>query len=109
MQNSKFLPAAKIPMLRDALAQLDDDKAIYIQSLELRDPMVVLVVSLFLGEFGLDRFLIGDIMMGIVKLVTGGGCGIWYIIDWFLVMDKAKEYNYKIVCDALALQGVTLY
>ena len=41
----------------------------------------------------LDRFLIGDWGKGIIKLLTGGGLGIWYIIDWFLIVRATKRKN----------------
>ena len=50
--------------------------------------------SIFLGQFGIDRFFVGDTMMGVLKLITCGGCGIWTIIDWFLIMGVAKYKNY---------------
>ena len=53
----------------------------------------MLSVSCFLGYFGLDRFLIGDWGKGIIKLLTGGGLGIWYIIDWFLIVRATKRKN----------------
>ena len=55
--------------------------------------MFSLIISLFLGYLGIDRFIIGDIGMGIGKLLTGGGCGIWSIVDWFLIMKATKEKN----------------
>lgn len=33
-------------------------------------------------------------MMGVLKLITCGGCGIWTIIDWFLIMGVTKDKNY---------------
>ena len=51
--------------------------------LPLKDPTTSLIVSLLAGSLGVDRFLIGDIGLGIAKLLTCGGFGIWIIIDWF--------------------------
>ena len=42
---------------------------------------VAMVLSLLLGELGVDRFYLGYIGTGILKLVTCGGFGIWYLID----------------------------
>jgi len=39
--------------------------------------------------------MIGDIGMGILKLLTLGVCGILTIIDWFTISKKAKELNFN--------------
>lgn len=43
--------------------------------------MTALLLSIFLGTLGIDRFYLGDTGAGIGKLLTLGGCGIWAIID----------------------------
>lgn len=50
-----------------------------------RNKWVALALSIFVGAFGVDRFYIGKIGTGILKLITGGGFGIWWIIDIVLV------------------------
>ncbi len=50
-----------------------------------RQWMVALLLSIFVGEFGVDRFYMGHIGTGILKLVTFGGCGIWWLIDIILI------------------------
>ena len=62
---------------------------------QTKDHIVVLLISIFLGQFGIDRFYIGDTTMGVLKLITCGGCGIWTIIDWFMIMGDTKTKNYN--------------
>ena len=48
--------------------------------------LIVFLLSLFLGSLGVDRFYVGKIGTGILKLLTGGGCGIWWLIDWIMIL-----------------------
>ncbi|MHB0939826.1 MAG: TM2 domain-containing protein [Armatimonadota bacterium] len=47
--------------------------------------MVALLLSIFLGTLGVDRFYLGYTVLGVVKLLTGGGCGIWWLIDVIMI------------------------
>ncbi|MBQ7373713.1 MAG: TM2 domain-containing protein [Clostridia bacterium] len=101
MTNQKYFPADKIVFLKDRLKTIDDDKFTLVSSVELKDPTTVLLLSLFLGGFGVDRFVLGDTGMGVLKLLTGGLCGILTIVDWFSVQKKAKEINFTNVMNLL--------
>jgi hypothetical protein len=95
MTNSKFFEGHFIPQIRDRLLQLDDSKFIYLQTIGLKDPTVALIISIIVGGFGIDRFYIGDTGLGIAKLLTCGGLGIWTIVDWFLIMGRTREINFQ--------------
>lgn len=95
MQNSKYIPADKVIYLKEKLKNIDDDKYLLVTSVELKDPTTMLILSLFLGSLGVDRFMLGDTGMGVLKLLTGGCCGILTIVDWFGVQNKTKELNFN--------------
>ena len=50
--------------------------------------ILTLVMSILFGQLGVDRFIMGHIGLGILKLITVGGCGVWYIIDIILIATK---------------------
>lgn len=101
MTNQKYFPAEKIMYLKEKLAAMDESKFTMVSTVELKDPTTILLVSIFLGALGIDRFMLGDTGMGILKLLTGGCCGILTIIDWFTVSKKTKELNFNNIMTVL--------
>lgn len=93
MTNAKFFESHHIPMIRKQLESADDSKWVQIQSMNLKDPTTSIIISLLAGAFGVDRFMIGDTGMGVGKLLTCGGLGIWTIVDWFMIMGRTREIN----------------
>ena len=95
MTNQKYFPEEKIMYLKDKLRTIDEEKFSLVSTIELKDPTTILLVSIFLGTLGIDRFMIGDTGMGILKLLTGGCCGILTIVDWFSIQKKTKDLNFN--------------
>lgn len=95
LTNQKYLPAEKIVFVKQKLMEADESKFTLVSAVDFKDPTTILLVSIFLGTLGIDRFMLGDTGLGILKLLTGGVCGIMTIVDWFTVSKKAKETNYN--------------
>jgi len=89
----KYFPSNQMMFLRDRIQNLDDNQLMMISALEFHDPTVLLIISVLIGTLGIDRFLIGDVGMGVLKLLTGGLCGILTVVDWFLIMNLCREKN----------------
>ena len=99
--NQKYFPAEKLPILRDRMLHADPSRFMWVTGTELKDPVTILLLSLFLGNLGVDRFMLGDTGLGVAKLLTMGGCYIWGIIDLFMVQNRAREVNFEKVMSML--------
>lgn len=95
LANQKFFPQEKILFLKEKLLNLNEKQFSLLYSMDLKDPLILLIVSIFLGNLGIDRFMLNDTTLGVLKLITCGGCGIWTIIDWVLIMDRTKACNFN--------------
>jgi hypothetical protein len=119
MKNKKFFESYQFPHIRQKLLNADESKWDIIQTLQFKDPTTCLIImplciifeiliiqtlqledptpwvilSLLGGTLGIDRFYIGDTGLGVAKLITCGGLGIWTIIDLFLIMGAARKKN----------------
>lgn len=95
MSKGECFPVETVPMIREKLLELDDSKAIMVQSVNYYNPLTMLIISIFVGELGVDRFMLGDVGLGILKLITLGGCGIWWLIDLINIQKMTRQYNYQ--------------
>lgn len=93
MNASKF-PPETYGILKEQMMKCDEARLMMIMS-QMKDPTIAFVLSICLGYLGIDRFYIGSIGMGVGKLITGGACGIWTIIDLFFIMDATRQRNYE--------------
>lgn len=78
------------------LDKIPDDKIMSLAMIELKSPLIGLILGLLFGGFGIDRFYKGDIGLGILKflsifIVIGF---IWVVVDWFLVYKGIQRDNF---------------
>ena len=90
------IPANMYPMVKSRLETMDSNTA-NVAFMQMKDPTISLLISIFLGGYGIDRMYIGDVGLGVIKLLTCGGCGVWWLVDLFLIMDKTKEKNAQLL------------
>lgn len=93
---ASYFPQEGLMDVQKFLEELPEDKEMYLHYAQLQDPQTAMILSVIglLGIAGLDRFYLGDIGLGILKLITCGACYIWTIVDLINVTDKTKRNNY---------------
>ena len=63
-----------------------------------KDWLATFLLCWFLGVFGIHRFYVGKTVSGIVMLITLGGCGIWAVIDWIIILcGNFKDKDGKVI------------
>jgi hypothetical protein len=81
------------PSTKHALNNLSEEQLMYFIDefqRKKKDPGLMLVLAIF---FPIQLFLIGKTGLAIAFWLTGGGCGIWWIIEMFMAMPRTREYN----------------
>ncbi|MDR0484607.1 MAG: TM2 domain-containing protein [Alphaproteobacteria bacterium] len=70
-----------------------------LQIMPLKNPLLTFLLSLFLGGIAVDRFYVGDVGLGILKLLFGWMTfGIWWLVDLYFSQKKAKDINFNTIC-----------
>ena len=68
------------------------------ESISPKSRLATTILAWVLGGLGVDRFYTGHIVLGIVKLLTGGGFFIWWIIDFIMaVTGKRKDKEGRLI------------
>ncbi len=63
-------------------------------------------MSLLFGFTGVDRCFVGQSTLGIVKLITLGGCGLWWVLDLILIDTETRIYNQNVAMKIASRMGV---
>ena len=101
MQNAKFFDPASQTQIKQLLENVDESKLASIQAISFKDPMTMMILAIGAGSLGIDRFMLGQVGLGVAKLLTCGGCGIWTIVDIFSVQQRTKDFNLNLLKQAL--------
>jgi len=85
----------------------EEQKSAFASRYDTAKRSMALMVALSI-LFPIQLFLIGKVLLGILFLITGGGFGVWYVIEWFLTPGRVREYNTKVAGDILASIGAAV-
>lgn len=123
MTYGKYFKPIRYQEIKAIIERLGTDKASQVFAMaDFKDPMTMLIISIFLGGFGVDRFMIGDTNLGIIKLaayivtifLTILLCGIpailffCFYIDCFFIQDATRDKNYEKLINTIQLQGIQI-
>jgi TM2 domain-containing membrane protein YozV len=102
------LDSEEMPYIQNMIKDLDDTKAqqfAMLYNARRKDPQLILLTTLlgFIVIAGVQRFIVGQIGMGILYLFTFGLCFIGTIIDLVNYKKLAFEFNFKVANEVLAL------
>jgi len=97
MVNADKFPDYAQMQIREKLEKMDEARESMLMATSWKSPMVTFLLAFFLGIVGADRFYMGQIGLGIAKLLTCGGVGIWAIVDWFTAFGRAKTHNMNLL------------
>ena len=123
LNKSSLFPSALVPYIRERLLVIDDESWQRLSTMQFRNPMIALLLSIGCGTYGADRFYTGQYLLGIFKLITTvtflaiviihtvwsienwvyiilmmsimSIVIFWYFIDIFLITKTTKELNYN--------------
>lgn len=106
--NSDRLPAAYLSVLRERLSLLDESSLSGLVMLQTKQPIISLLLSIFLGVYGVDRFYMGQTKFGMFKLLTGVlGFLVWYVgqvgVLHGLVTDQAPIFSMALSAGGVAI------
>jgi hypothetical protein len=82
----------------------DEQKLAFVSAYEGRRRSMPLMMA-FAILLPVQLFLLGKVLLGVVFLLTGGGFGVWYVVEWFLTPGRVRDYNKKVASQTLALVG----
>ncbi|MCO0798332.1 TM2 domain-containing protein [Streptococcus suis] len=107
LSKSSYLPSDKLFILQKELEDLDNEALNVLMMVEMHQPLVALILAIFFGEFGVDRFYVGNKELGFAKLIAFAvsfvtlfiligfllflGLYLWKFIDCFLIMRACTD------------------
>lgn len=94
------IPSDKAALLYQQLEKVPDNKLNYLALVPIKNPVVGLILGVFLGHFGADRFYKGDIGLGILKCLSWFG---GFILSWIFIIAGVSTHS-----DSAFITGLVL-
>jgi hypothetical protein len=90
-----YFPLVAWDDITEYMQNINDNDFDLFLTFSFKDPFKMFWTAFPLGIFGIDRFLLGDTGLGILKLLTLGQFFIGFTIDCFTIIDRTKNFNYN--------------
>lgn len=90
-----YFPPEKIWQIQWMLERWENVQLHDLERLKFKKPITVWFWSFVAGTLGIDRFIVGQPMVGFLKLLTVGGMLIWWFIDLFRIIKLTQRRNYR--------------
>ena len=81
------------PITQQAIRKLDSDELLLFTSTYGRKKRGVGGMVALAVLFPIQLFLLGKVALGVAFVLTWGGLGVWWIVEWFLTPTRVREYN----------------
>ncbi len=99
-KNNECFDPYQLKDIKQMLDGVDESKSAILFGIGFQKPTIILIIAIILGW---DRFFLGDIGLGILKVITCYGCGIWWLVDVFTAKRRTFDYNIKKLRETLIL------
>ncbi len=93
----KYFTEKDFEEVRLLIENMDSETLEKIINTDLKNPITMTVISMLFGNIGVDRFMLGNGKLGVLKILTSGGFFIWWIVDIFTTSKRTKERNMNIL------------
>lgn len=93
---SNCFPFEHLEEISDLLSRASEEQLKELNK-KIKSPVAMTLISLFLGNLGIDRFILGDILMGGIKLLTSGGFGILLLYDICTTASRVRDRNFQAI------------
>ena len=91
-----FFPQESYELVEEYVKNLNNINFDKFINMPFKNPNNMFFMAFPLGIFGIDRFMLDEIGLGLIKLFTLGNFLIGFIIDTFTIIDRTKNYNFNL-------------
>ncbi|MBD5248959.1 MAG: TM2 domain-containing protein [Barnesiella sp.] len=91
--NGNKFKQADLPQIKAQLEAVSELRANELLAAPFKSPSMMTLIAWLGGPFGIDRFILGQLGLGVAKFLTFGGCGLWTLVDIITAMNRTRNYN----------------